>query len=84
MLGGLLRHLREASPKNFQPMNSNFGLLPRLEGRAPKAVRRARMAERGAKAFARWVVDIREREARHRAGEAARSREEPPLREGGA
>jgi len=27
MLGGLLRHLQEASPDHYQPMNANFGLL---------------------------------------------------------
>ncbi|HEU4569265.1 MAG TPA: methylenetetrahydrofolate--tRNA-(uracil(54)-C(5))-methyltransferase (FADH(2)-oxidizing) TrmFO, partial [Gemmatimonadales bacterium] len=27
MLGALLRYLREADPKHFQPMNANFGLL---------------------------------------------------------
>ena len=27
MLGALFRHLREADPRHFQPMNANFGLL---------------------------------------------------------
>ena len=30
MLGALYRYLREADPKNFQPMNANFGLLEEL------------------------------------------------------
>jgi methylenetetrahydrofolate--tRNA-(uracil-5-)-methyltransferase len=30
MLGGLMRYLRDADPKHFQPMNSNFGLLDPL------------------------------------------------------
>ena len=30
--GALLGHLREASPKGFQPMNVNYGLFPPLEG----------------------------------------------------
>lgn len=30
MLGALYRHLREADPKHFQPMNANFGLLDDL------------------------------------------------------
>ncbi len=31
MSGALLRYLRETSPKDFQPMNANYGLLPALE-----------------------------------------------------
>ena len=30
MLGALYRHLREANPAHFQPMNANFGLLEEL------------------------------------------------------
>jgi methylenetetrahydrofolate--tRNA-(uracil-5-)-methyltransferase len=30
MLGALYRHLREADPAHFQPMNANFGLLEEL------------------------------------------------------
>ena len=48
-LAGLLRHLRDARPKNFQPMNINFGLLPPLDAtgkRVPKRERNLRMAER--------------------------------------
>jgi methylenetetrahydrofolate--tRNA-(uracil-5-)-methyltransferase len=31
MLGALYRHLREADPAHFQPMNANFGLVEPLE-----------------------------------------------------
>jgi methylenetetrahydrofolate--tRNA-(uracil-5-)-methyltransferase len=44
MLGGLYRHLREADPEHFQPMNANFGLLDPLEAR----VRGGRKARRQA------------------------------------
>jgi len=29
MIAGLISHLVESDPGNFQPMNSNFGLIPR-------------------------------------------------------
>jgi len=47
-LGSLLRYLAEASPKNFQPMNMNYGLLPPLEEvgrRTPKRERNLRLSE---------------------------------------
>jgi len=54
MLGGLCRHLREADPRHFQPMNANVGLLDPLPGRAPKPVRRARLAARALEDCAAW------------------------------
>jgi methylenetetrahydrofolate--tRNA-(uracil-5-)-methyltransferase len=30
MIGALYRHLREADPRHFQPMNANFGLVEAL------------------------------------------------------
>ena len=58
MLGGLLRYLREADPKHFQPMNANFGLLDPLPGRVKKVDRRAALAERAVADFAAWVGTI--------------------------
>jgi methylenetetrahydrofolate--tRNA-(uracil-5-)-methyltransferase len=55
MLGGLLRYLRDADPKHFQPMNANFGLLDPLPARVKKADRRAALAERAVADFAAWV-----------------------------
>jgi len=37
--GALLRHLREANPEHFQPMNVNFGLFPPLAG-APRKMKK--------------------------------------------
>ncbi len=57
-LGALLRHLREANPKHFQPMNVNFGLFPPLEGRAGRAPRRERnlrIAERALADLEPWT-----------------------------
>jgi len=48
--GALLHHLRDASPKDFQPMNVNFGLFPPLEDvprGTKKRDRRRMMSERG-------------------------------------
>ena len=47
--GALLRHLREGSPQDFQPMNVNYGLFPELPGlprRAPKREKNELLAAR--------------------------------------
>ena len=46
IFGGLLRYLTETDPKNFQPMNANFGLLDPPSLKLPKAQRKAWYAER--------------------------------------
>ena len=58
MLGALYRYLREASPDDFQPMNSNWGLVDPMPG-APrrKSQRREAMAERADRCFRRWMAD---------------------------
>lgn len=63
MLGGLVRFLAGANPNDFQPMNANWGLVPGLPGKMPKREKRARMFERGLRAFADWLarVDVRGR-----------------------
>jgi methylenetetrahydrofolate--tRNA-(uracil-5-)-methyltransferase len=59
MLGGLYRFLAQASPKEFQPMNSNFGLLEPLEERIrDKKARRARLAERALADMVGWAEEI--------------------------
>ncbi len=57
-LGALLRHLREADPRHFQPMNVNFGLFPPLEGdaaRAPRRERNMRIVQRALAALEPWT-----------------------------
>ena len=49
--GALINHLTCAKEKQFQPMNVNFGLFPRLEKRLPKRQRGQAYAER---ALAAW------------------------------
>jgi methylenetetrahydrofolate--tRNA-(uracil-5-)-methyltransferase len=57
MLGGLYHYLRSAAPDNFQPMNSNFGLLEPLEERVRnKREKRARLAERAGGALRAWLA----------------------------
>ncbi len=55
MLGGLLRYLREADPRHFQPMNANLGLVDPLPGKVRKADKRAAIAERALADFAAWM-----------------------------
>ncbi|MDP1890770.1 MAG: methylenetetrahydrofolate--tRNA-(uracil(54)-C(5))-methyltransferase (FADH(2)-oxidizing) TrmFO [Gemmatimonadaceae bacterium] len=57
MLGALYRHLREADPAHFQPMNANFGLLEELA--APprdKMKKRELYAERSLAAMREWMT----------------------------
>jgi methylenetetrahydrofolate--tRNA-(uracil-5-)-methyltransferase len=63
MLGGLVRYLREADPKHFQPMNANYGLLEpldessakRLGGRSRKDAKKEALIERARKDFEAWL-----------------------------
>jgi methylenetetrahydrofolate--tRNA-(uracil-5-)-methyltransferase len=58
MIGGLYRYLREAGTGNFQPMNSNFGLLDPLPERVrDKREKRARLAERARLELDAWLED---------------------------
>lgn len=60
-LGSLLRYLREASPKNFQPMNVNYGLLPPIEKvgrRTPKRERNLALSERALEALASYAEAV--------------------------
>ncbi len=56
MLGALYRYLRKAEPGDFQPMNSNWGLVdPMPEAPRGKALRREALAERADRCFRRWI-----------------------------
>ena len=55
MLGGLLRYLRDADPKHFQPMNANMGLLDPLPAKVKKADKRAALVERALAEFRGWA-----------------------------
>jgi methylenetetrahydrofolate--tRNA-(uracil-5-)-methyltransferase len=58
MLGALYRHLRDADPAHFQPMNANFGLLDELND-APRDKHRKRelYAERSLAAMKAWMAE---------------------------
>jgi methylenetetrahydrofolate--tRNA-(uracil-5-)-methyltransferase len=58
MLGGLLRYLREADPKHFQPMNANFGLLDPLEGKVKKAEKKGVLVARARSDLAAWRATL--------------------------
>lgn len=60
MLGGLTRYLASANPKNYQPMNVNWALVPELpvpEGRKKwgKREKRPVLYRRGLSAFMDWA-----------------------------
>ena len=55
MLGALYRHLRDADPRHFQPMNANFGLVDDLGVRVKdKRAKKEQLAERALAHLAQW------------------------------
>jgi methylenetetrahydrofolate--tRNA-(uracil-5-)-methyltransferase len=56
--GALIRHITEADPHHFQPMNINFGLFPAITGRMKKAERRSRLAERALHDLDTWMASL--------------------------
>jgi methylenetetrahydrofolate--tRNA-(uracil-5-)-methyltransferase len=58
MLGALLRYLKEADPKHFQPMNANFGLLDPLAVPVKKADKRSALGQRALADFTTWMATL--------------------------
>lgn len=59
MIGALYRHLREADPRHFQPMNANFGLVePLPHAVRDKHVKREQIAARALADMRRWVEEL--------------------------
>jgi methylenetetrahydrofolate--tRNA-(uracil-5-)-methyltransferase len=55
MLGALLRYLTHSAPDTFQPINANFGVLPRLPQIVRDRQERNRLlAERAQTDFSSW------------------------------
>ena len=55
-IGALLAHITGgAEAETFQPMNVNFGLMPRLEGRHKRADRKKAYTDRARAALADWL-----------------------------
>jgi methylenetetrahydrofolate--tRNA-(uracil-5-)-methyltransferase len=58
MLGGLVRYVTKAPVKSFQPINPNFGLLPRLGPRMRDRQRRnLLLSERSAVVLKAWIEE---------------------------
>ena len=56
LLGALVHFITSASPRHFQPMPPNFGILPELETRVrPKRVRYAAYADRALTDLEAWI-----------------------------
>lgn len=55
VLGALLGHLRTPPAKRFQPSNAHFGLMPELNRRAGKKIRKELYGQRARDAFAEWL-----------------------------
>jgi len=56
-LGALLGHLHKPPVKNFQPSNAHFGLMPELNRRAGKKIRKELYGQRARDAFAEWFKE---------------------------
>ncbi len=66
-IGSLLHYITEASPANFQPMNINFGLLPPVDVRGKKELRRARqiaLARRAMEEFLKQRSQVGDRRSK--------------------
>jgi methylenetetrahydrofolate--tRNA-(uracil-5-)-methyltransferase len=57
-LGSLLRHLREADPKHFQPMPANLGLFPPPPHKMKREAKRRYFADRASKDYKDWVDEL--------------------------
>jgi methylenetetrahydrofolate--tRNA-(uracil-5-)-methyltransferase len=59
VIGSMAHYITTANPKNFQPMNANFGLLPPLQERIrDKSERAARYAERALNTIQNVVIKL--------------------------
>ena len=56
MIGALLDHVANCPIDDFQPMNSNFGILPPVLDKKPKRVKREMKIERARKAMGEFVA----------------------------
>jgi methylenetetrahydrofolate--tRNA-(uracil-5-)-methyltransferase len=81
MLGGLLRYLREADPKHFQPMNANFGLLDPLPGKVKKEEKKRRLVERAVADFDEWWRAVQGERGTGNGERGTGSGAEPPSRQ---
>jgi methylenetetrahydrofolate--tRNA-(uracil-5-)-methyltransferase len=59
MLGALLRYVTSSEQRPLQPMNANFGLLPPVERRAKRPLRRQLVHERALADLRGWLAATR-------------------------
>lgn len=61
-MGALARHVREADPKHYTPMNLHWGLFDPPETTLPagKSARRQALSERAQADFARWLAHLQQ------------------------
>jgi len=57
-LGALLGHLRTPPVKRFQPSNAHFGLMPELNRRAGKKIRKELYGQRARESFTQWLAEV--------------------------
>jgi len=55
MIGALLDYVANCPTEDFQPMNSNFGILPAVETRGPKKNRQEARLQLARAEFSEWV-----------------------------
>ena len=48
-------YITDASRRDFQPMNANYGLMPDLKSRARGREKKIEMGTRAIAAFAHWI-----------------------------
>lgn len=73
MLGALTRYLSSANPKDFQPMNANWGLVPQVDKQrgVGRRERREAMYRRGLAGFEAWLAEVSGETAERGPGPAA-------------
>jgi methylenetetrahydrofolate--tRNA-(uracil-5-)-methyltransferase len=54
-LGALIAHILKADPKDYQPMNINFGLFKELEGRFKKTAKKTELVRRASEDLREWL-----------------------------
>jgi methylenetetrahydrofolate--tRNA-(uracil-5-)-methyltransferase len=54
-LGALIHHILKADPKNYQPMNVNFGLFTALEQRLRPFEKKLELVKRASHDFRKWM-----------------------------
>jgi methylenetetrahydrofolate--tRNA-(uracil-5-)-methyltransferase len=75
-MGGLVNYIANADPKNFQPMNITFALLPPLDDDVRRRLRRKSdrrklQVELALKDFAQWRLEYLGSAGEHEVGYGA-------------